>query len=139
MQCMHRCVFFEHPCCICSAPCAFQRVRSFMQQSQWFSSSSRSSGCCCMAEGSHAEHTCPATCLHHRARAGRDSVGQCLQWSDYAPVLRRVQRSSGCSAATASISSLVEAAGEAAPRRKPQSPAEKCKELKRRRERLSSG
>ena len=30
--------------------------------------------------GAAAEHTCPATCLHHRARAGRDAVCQCLQW-----------------------------------------------------------
>lgn len=60
-----------------------------MQQSEgFFPCSSRGCGsgrCYCMATGSHAEHTCPATCLHHRARAGRDSVGHCLQWSDYAP------------------------------------------------------
>lgn len=46
--------FVKHPCCICSAPCAFQRVRSFMQQRGWIILSS--SGCCCcccccMAEG----------------------------------------------------------------------------------------
>lgn len=48
-------------------------------------------------------HTCPATCLHHRARAGRDSVCQCLQWSDYAPVLRHVQSSSVCSLSSAAV------------------------------------
>ena len=46
-------------------------------------------------------HTCPATCLHHKARAGRDSVCQCLQWSDYAPVLRHVQSFSVCSLSSA--------------------------------------
>lgn len=48
-------------------------------------------------------HTCPATCLHHRARAGCDSVCQCLQWSDYAPVLRHVQSSSVCSLSSAAV------------------------------------
>lgn len=48
-------------------------------------------------------HTCPATCLHHRARAGRDSVCQCLQWSDYAPVLRHVQSSLVCSLSSAAV------------------------------------
>lgn len=46
-------------------------IHSFKQQSQWLIPSSI---CYCMAEGNCAEHTCPATCLHHRARAGRDSV-----------------------------------------------------------------
>lgn len=46
-------------------------IHSFKQQSQWLILCSI---CYCMAEGSCAEHTCPATCLHHRARAGRDSV-----------------------------------------------------------------
>lgn len=46
-------------------------IHSFKQQSQWLILSGI---CYCMAEGSCAEHTCPATCLHHRARAGRDSV-----------------------------------------------------------------
>lgn len=76
----------QQPRCICAAPCAFQRVGSCMQQSQWIILSG--SGCCCTAERSHAAHTCPATCLHHRARAGRDSACQCLQQSDYAPVFR---------------------------------------------------
>lgn len=48
-------------------------------------------------------HTCPATCLHHRARAGRDSVCQCLQWSDYAPVLRHVRSFSVCSLSDAAV------------------------------------
>lgn len=48
-------------------------------------------------------HTCPATCLHHKARAGRDSVCQCLQWSDYAPVLRHVQSFSVCSLTIAAV------------------------------------
>lgn len=87
--------------------CLRSYVVPLMQQSKGFlPSSSRDCGsgrCYCMATGSHAEHTCPATCLHHRARAGRDAVGHCLQWSDYAPVLRRVQSSSGCSRATRNI------------------------------------
>lgn len=106
-----------------------------MQQSQWIilSGSSCGSGCYCMAEGSNAEHTCPATCLHHRARAGRDSVCQCLQWGDYVPVLRHLQCSSGCSAATANICQ----AGGGCGGGKPHPPAEKCRELKCRREHVS--
>lgn len=56
-----------------------------------------------MAEGSRVVHTCPATCLHHRARAGCDSVCQCLQWSDYEPVLRHVQFSSVCLLSSAAV------------------------------------
>lgn len=63
-------------------------IHSYTQQSQWLIPSSI---CYCMAEGNCAEHTCPATCLHHRARAGRDSECECLQWSDYAPVFKHVQ------------------------------------------------
>lgn len=64
-----------------------QCTPSFKQQSQWIILSSI---CYCMAEGSYAVHTCPATCWHHWARAGCDSVCQCLQWSDYTPVFRHV-------------------------------------------------
>lgn len=53
------------------APSVSHCIHSFKQQSQWLILRSI---CYCMAEGSCAVHTCPATCLHHRARAGRDSV-----------------------------------------------------------------
>lgn len=87
---------------ICTAlyHCVSHCTHSFKQQSQWIILSSI---CYCMAEGSRAVHPCPATCLHHRARAGRDSVCQCLQWSDYAPVLRHVQSSSVCSLSSAAV------------------------------------
>lgn len=87
---------------ICTALnyCVSHCSHSFEQQSQWIILSSI---CYCMAEGSRAVHTCPATCLHHRARAGRDSVCQCLQWSDYAPVLRHVQSFSVCSLSSAAV------------------------------------
>lgn len=75
-------------------------IHSFKQQSQWLILRSI---CYCMAEGSCAEHTCPATCLHHRARAGRDSVCQCLQWSDYVPVLKHVQCHSVRSLSSAAV------------------------------------
>lgn len=86
--------------CTASSRRISRSTRSFKQQSQWIILSSI---CYCMAEGSRTVHTCPATCLHHRARAGRDSVCQCLQWSDYAPVLRHVQSSSVCSLSCAAI------------------------------------
>lgn len=86
--------------CTALSDCVSDCTHSFKQQSQWIILSSI---CYCMAEGSRAVHTCPATCLHHRARAGRDSVCQCLQWSDYAPVLRHVQSSSVCSLSSAAV------------------------------------
>lgn len=75
-----------------------QCTPSFKQQSQWIILSSI---CYCMAEGSCAVHTCPATCLHHGARAGCDSVCHCLQWSDYTPVFRHVPPV--CSPTTAAV------------------------------------
>lgn len=86
--------------CTALSHCVSHCTHSFEQQSQWIILSSI---CYCMAEGSRTVHTCPATCLHHRARAGRDSVCQCLQWSDYAPVLRHVQSSSVCSLSSAAV------------------------------------
>lgn len=86
--------------CTALSHCVSHCTHSFKLQSQWIILSSI---CYCMAEGSSAVHTCPATCLHHRARAGRDSVCQCLQWSDYAPVLRHVQSSSVFSLSSAAV------------------------------------
>lgn len=134
--------FVEHPCCICSAPCAFQQIHSFMQQGGWIIFSG--SGCCCMAEGATL-----STLAQQHAYITEHVLGVIQPASVYSGVTTRL--SSGTFTApqvalqllltSASIcKGLLASASLVKLQRlhvdaKPHPPAEKCKELQPRRAR----